>query len=254
MRIAPKFNRRIWLSFWAGVALLQVIVRLAAPDGGGQEATASKQSAVSSSCDAAGTSEGVLINGLQVAIATDKSVYRTGEEIHLCIRFINRGDRIFRIFDSSGFWSADVIIQDQAGNEIPWRGGYEFFSPKVNVYCGTTRELLPGSCFEKRLRVWVDLRYRMVFGEPERNRTQPLSREVRSRLGVSEDLPDDFVGTGRIFELKKPGTYRLLFHYEKAAIDRRVWQIDSDPAKNAELLRNVWTGAIDAKPTIIEIK
>ena len=254
MRIAPKFNRRIWLSFWGYVALLQVIVSLAAADGGGQEATASKRSAVSSSFDAAGASVGALVNGLQIAIATDKNVYRTGEEINLCIRFINRGDRIFRIFDSSGFWSADIIIQDQAGNEVPWRGGYVFFSPKVNVYSGTTRELVPGSCFEKRLRAWIDMRYRVVFGEPERNRTQPLSREVRSRLGVPKDLPDDFVGTGRIFELKKPGTYRLLFHYEKTAIDGRVWQIDSDPAKNAELLRNVWTGAIDAKPTIIEIK
>ena len=170
------------------------------------------------------------------------------------IRFVNRGDRLFRIFDSTGFWSADITIQDEAGNEVRWRGGYVFFSPKLNVYWGTTRELAPGSCFEKRLRAWVDPRYRVVFGEPERNHTQPLSSKVRSRLGVPDDMPDDFVGTGRIFELKKPGTYRLLFHYEKTAMDGRVWQMDPDPAKNAELLRNVWTGAIDAKPTVIEIK
>lgn len=254
MLMTSGFYRRRRYSFWAGLVLLLVFVGSAAADAAGQEAPAAKQPVASPLCDTAGLPDGVPVNGLQIAVATDKSVYRAGEQIHLSIRFINRGDRIFRIFDSNGFWSADIILQDGNGNEVPWRGGYVFFSPKVDVYPGTTRELAPGRCFEKRLRAWVDPGYRVVFGEPERNRAQPLSRETRARLGVPDGLPDEFVGTGRIFELTKPGTYRLRFHYEKTAMDGRVWKIDSDPDKNAELLRDVWTGAIDSNPTMIEVK
>lgn len=253
MPMTRGFYRKPWFSIWAG-AMLLVLSGSAAAGAAGQETTAAKQPVVSSPCDTVGFTGGEPVNGLQIAVATDKDVYRAGEEIHLSIRFINRGDRIFRIFDSHGFWSADIILQDEDGNEVPWRGGYVFFSPKVNVYPGTTRELAPGRCFEKRLRAWVDPGYRVVFGEPEPNHAQPLSREARSRLGVPDDLPDDFVGTGRIFELKKPGTYRLRFHYEKTAVDGRVWQIDPDPAQNAELLRDIWTGAIDSNPTLIVIK
>ncbi len=255
MLMTSRLYRRRWYSFWAGVLLLLVFVGSAAADAAaGQESETAEQQIASSLCDTSDLPDGVPVNGLQIAVATDKSVYRAGEEIHLSIRFINRGHRIFRIFDSHGFWSADIILQDVDGNEVPWRGGYVFFSPKVNVYPGTTRELAPGGCFEKRLRAWVTSEYGLVFGEPERDRDQPISLEARSRLGVPDDLPDDFVGTGRIFELKKPGTYRLRFHYEKTAMDGRVWQIDPDPDKNGELLRHVWTGTVDSNATMVEIK
>lgn len=250
----PKSSNGRWLFIWAGIALRLVFWSLATADAAEQQATTPKHQVVIASCDTAVALDGVAVNGLQIALTVDKSVYRVGEQIQLSIRFVNRGDRPFRIFDSSAFWSADIIIQDEAGNEVPRRGGYVFFSPKLNYFPGTTRELAPGGCFEKRLRAWVDPRYRVVFGESHRLHSQPFSREVRARLGVPDDLPDDFICTGHIFELGRPGTYRLLFHYEKTEADRRVWKFNSGPAKSAELLHNVWIGAIDANQVIIEIK
>ncbi len=252
----PKTTSRRWFFIWTVMALWLVFYGLVAADVVEREAAASKQPVVNASCDATvSTQDSVPVNGLQIVLAVDKRVYRPGEQIQLSIRFVNRGNRPFRIFDSHGFWSADIIFQDEDGKEVSRRGGYEFFSPKVNYYWGTTRELAPGGCFEKRLRALVDQRYSVVFGESQCLHTQPLSREARTRLRVPDDIPDDFICTGHIFELKKPGIYRLLYHYEKTEVDRHVWKfINSYPDKNAELLRHVWIGAIDSNQVAIEIK
>jgi hypothetical protein len=250
--LSRQSTRRMLLSVWAGMALTILAVCPMAAGTGGKEAAGSNLPVASISCDNTGALAGTVVNGLQIGLAADRTVYRVGEEIRFTFRFMNRGDRSFRIFDPYGFWSADVIIHDDTGNEIPWRGGYQFFSPKVNVYVGTTREVLPGGCFEKRLRALIDRTYAVVFAEPQRNK--PLDADARARLGVPSDLPDDFIGTGRIFELRKPGVYRVSFHYAKKENDGRVWQMDPDPLKNAELLRDVWTGAVDSNPVTIEIR
>ncbi len=255
MRDKPKSSNGRWLFIWVIIALRLIFGDLAVTDAAEQKATTPKQPVVKALCDKGVSSNGVPVNGLQIALSVDKSVYRVGEQIQLNVRFVNRGDQPFRIFDSREFWGADIIILDEAGNEVSRRGGYSSFSPKLNYFMGTTHELAPGSCFDKQLRAWVDQRYMVVFGGSHRTRTQPLSREVRVRLGVPDDLPDDFIGTGHIFELKKPGTYRLQYHYAKTEIDRHVWRFaGSGPAKNAELLHNVWTGAIDTNQVMIEIK
>ncbi len=192
-----------------------------------------------------------IVNSLCIRLATDKAIYARGEEIHFTVTFFNGGAKSFQILIDDVFLGDQIVILDSAGHEISWCGGYIFFSPKVNYFTGTSHNISANGQFHIRLTAWIDNRFRLVFGERERN--EPLDADTRNSLGVPEEYPDKYIGTGRIFDLKQPGRYQLVFHYERGERDR-FWQLDSDPQRNKVLLRDLWTGNMNSNSVGIEVR
>lgn len=194
---------------------------------------------------------GEISGDLQVQLSLDKEAFAVGEEIRFRIIFVNKGLRAFRIFVPNAFWGEELLIRDSAGHEISKEGGYATFSPKVNLFMGTTRTLQPGASFDLRLESWLDDRFRLVFGGMERS--APLGAEQRKRLGVPDNYPDKYIASGRIFPLARPGRYQATFRYVKSEADRN-WRISGEPQMTRELLSDIWVGTVESNTVTFQVR
>ncbi len=157
---------------------------------------------------------------LQITLATDKTMYAVGDEIHFEVVFSNTGDAPFRILIDSVFIGSRIDCADLQGKKCAFEGGYLSWSPKVNVYTGRTYLLKPGEKMTIRMDALVYDNYTLIFSNLFDRRGSSGYQDFKKRINLPPDFPDKYLSAGWIFRLLEPGTYRFAYVYETAELDK----------------------------------
>lgn len=193
---------------------------------------------------------GKVVNLLQIDLYSDKRVYSVGDEIHFKITFINHAKKAFRILELTQFQGDEFLVQDAQGKTIGLEGGLLTYSPKVGVFTGTTRLIPSGQRHVLKLDALVDFKRRLAFADRHLSTPDFVDAAFKVKSGLPKDYPDDYIGTGRIFPLAKPGKYRLRFVYEGVL----HWKIVSPKEANDRINRELWIGKALSNEIEIEIR
>jgi hypothetical protein len=159
-------------------------------------------------------------DNLRITLATDKTTYSVGDEIHFEAVLSNTGDAPFRILIDSVFIGSNIERTDLQGDEYSYDGGYSSWSPKVNVYTGRTYLLKPNEKMNIKMDALVDDHYKLIFSNLFDRKGSSGYQEFKKRINLPPDFPDKYLSPGRIIPLRKPGTYRFTYVYETAESDK----------------------------------
>jgi hypothetical protein len=190
------------------------------------------------------------VNVLKINLSSDKRVYSVGDKIHFKIAFINHMKKAFRILELTQFQGNEFLVQDAQGKTIGLEGGLFTYSPKVGVFTGTTRLIPSGQRYVLKLDALVDFKRRLNFADHHSSTPDFVDAAFKEKSGLPRDYPDDYIGTGRIFPLAKPGKYRLRFVYEGVL----HWKIVSPKEENDRINRELWIGKSLSNEIEIEIR
>jgi hypothetical protein len=162
-------------------------------------------------------------DNLQIALATDKTIYAVGDEIHFEVVLSNTGYASFRVLLDSVFVGSSIKCTDLQGNKYAYDGGYLTWSPKVNVHTGRTYLLKPDEKMTIKMDALVYDNYKLIFSNLFDRRGSSGYQDFKKRANLPPDFPDKYLSAGRIFPLLKPGTYRVTYVYETAEHDKQWW-------------------------------
>ena len=184
-------------------------------------------------------------NGLKITLSADKAVYHSGQIVRFTVTFYNTDSQEFRIFEPSSFQGEEFVIEDISGNTLHWSGGLNTYSPKIFLFPGQTHLVRPGGEKTIALSAFFAKDRRLLFGEGNASRGTYYSAGVGRVLG---DIPKEYICSGRIFSLVKPGVYKVLFKYEKSEHDKG-WRVSGNGDSSTE---NIWMGSVESNSVKIE--
>jgi hypothetical protein len=157
---------------------------------------------------------------LRVALVTDKTIYSVGDEIHFEAVLSNTGNAPFRILIDSVFIGSNIECTDLQEKRYAYNGGYDSWSPKVNVHTGRTYLLEPNKKMNIKMDALVYDNYKLIFSNLFERRGNSGYQEFKKRINLPPDFPDKYLSAGRIIPLLKPGTYRFAYVYETTERDK----------------------------------
>ena len=157
---------------------------------------------------------------LRIALVTDKKTYSVGDEIHFKVVLSNAGNAPFRILIDRVFIGSNIECRDLQGKKYAHDGGYDSWSPKVNVHTGRTYLLKPNEKMNIKMDALVYDNYKLIFSNLFDRRGSSGYQEFKKRINLPPDFPDKYLSAGRIIPLLKPGTYRFTYVYETNENDK----------------------------------
>jgi hypothetical protein len=188
---------------------------------------------------------------LEIILSSDRSSGRPGDTLHLKAGFVNHATKPFRIMELTQFLGDEFSVESTRGKPVDLEGGVLTYSPKVNLFTGTTRLVPAGQRITLEWEILIDHKLRLVFEERREEAPAYIDAAFRKRFDLPADYPAKFIGTGRIFPLPGPGRYRMRFVYDHAEA-HGSWQLLPDPKENARVLSELWRGR--AVSNVIEIE
>jgi hypothetical protein len=191
--------------------------------------------------------------GLEIVLSASVTRARPGDEVRFRADFVNRSGAPFRILELTQFLGDELVIEDENGRSVTVEGGVLTYSPKVNVFTGTTRLVPAGQKVTLTWDALLDDRLRLVFEERRKDPPDSLDAAFGERFGLPADFPAKYIGTGRVFPLPGPGRYRVRFVY-RHALPELQWRLVSDPAENGRLLRELWRGTATSNRIEIDVE
>ena len=157
---------------------------------------------------------------MRITLVTDKTTYSVGDEIHFEVVLSNTGNTPFRIMIDGVFIGSNIECTDLKGKKYAYDGGYDSWSPKVNVYTGRTYLLKPNEKMNIKIDALVYDNYKLIFSNLFDRRGCSGYQEFKKRINLPPDFPDKYQSAGRIIPLLKPGTYRFTYVYETNEHDK----------------------------------
>ena len=157
---------------------------------------------------------------LRIALITDKTTYFAGDEIHFEVVLSNSGNAPFRILIDSVFIGSNIECTDLKGKKHTYDGGYDSWSPKVNVHTGRTYLLKPNEKMNIKMDALVYDNYKLIFSNLFDRRGSSGYQKFKKRINLPPDFPAKYLSAGRIIPLLKPGTYRFTYVYETNENDK----------------------------------
>jgi hypothetical protein len=182
---------------------------------------------------------GDVVKGLQVRLSADRSVVRAGQEIRFSIDLVNEGTKPFRILEPTAFVGEEMVIRPRSGAPVAFEGGYLTWSPKAGTFPGRTILLATGARHTIRWDAYLDSQHRLLFSDDLEARNIDFAA-IRAEKKVPADIPDKYVGDGRVFALGGPGTVRIHFRYARSEHDRE-WRVAAGPSEDSST-DGLWLG------------
>lgn len=161
-----------------------------------------------------------LADNLRITLVTDKTTYSVGDEIHFEAVLSNVGDATFRILVDSVFIGSHIECRDLQNGECVYEGGYNSWSPKVNIYTGRTYLMKPNEKMNIKMDALVYDNYKLIFSNLFERKGSSGYQEFKKRINLPPDFPDKYLSAGRIVALRKPGTYKFAYVYETTESDK----------------------------------
>jgi len=159
-------------------------------------------------------------SNLRIALETDKTTYSVGDEIHFEVVLSNVGEVPFRILMDNVFIGSRMECMDAQGKRCVYEGGYNSWSPKVNIYTGRTYLLKPRDKMNVKMDALIYDDYTLIFSNLFDRKGNSGHQEFKKRINLPPDFPDKYLSAGRIIPLHKPGAYRFAYLYETAESDK----------------------------------
>ncbi len=151
-----------------------------------------------------------LSSDLSIIFKTDKRQYRPHEEIHFFETLKNASTKPMHLFDDTCYSGSDIEITREPDGKKQW----EISSSRTHTVKPGMRPsrrvlLQPGETFTREFSAFVTDDYKLAFQDSVGSAFTGFVSGAQSGVG----LPSKYVGCGRIFDLGKPGTYKLAAKY-----------------------------------------